>query len=771
MAEAFAGIRVLDFTQGIGGPIASMLLADFGAEVVKVEPPTGDRAKNLPGYLCWNRNKQRVILDLHRASDLKVTRDLLATADVAVFDWAPGELERIGLDAVSVRARYPAIVHAWLPPYSPSGRWSQLPPNDQLLHALGAIAAHQMSYADRPVHLITPQVSYAQGMLAAGAIAAALYERSQTGAGSSLVVSGLHAVASVHSGLTTRFGENTTPTAKSSRGGVPNYRLYQCSDGQWLFLGTLTPQFFLKALEALDLMELIVLEGVDGEFTKLLVPPMNAVAIERLDARFAEKPREEWLRILREADVPSGPVGHRVEWFHGETVAANGMRVELQHPRLGPVEMPGIAARLSDTPGSVRHFMTDTTPEALPPHAPFMSAPVQPRVASPAGPLGGVRVLDLGAFIAGPFAPTILASFGADVIKIEGLDGDAFRLAGMQFCGHNRGKRGLSIDLKDPAGLAAFCDLVRSADVVLDNYRSGVRERLGIDHAKLAAINPRIISCSVSGYGPQGPLSRDPGFDPLLQARSGIMAGQGGDGEPVFHTVAVNDSGSAMMAAFGIIAALHARERSGRGQDVQTCLANQSVWLQSGELTGYEGRPPNPQGATDCLGTSALQRFYPCSDGWIVVACTRPVEFGRLALALGHPEWTGRMTAEQALAQPVEGELAEQVAVALSTLSREEAIDRLHCGGIAAAPSLTLHEFFSDPWVLENGFFDHYENAQWGDVTGPARYSTFDGRGGFARGTPMLGEHTVEVLHDWGFGEERIAELLAAGVAMQRAPD
>ncbi|MGH2631930.1 MAG: CoA transferase, partial [Tepidiformaceae bacterium] len=665
-------------------------------------------------------------------------------------------------------ARYPAILHAWLPPYSPAGRWSQLPPQDQLLHAVGAVASHQASYADRPVHLVTPQVSYAQGMLSAGAIGAALYERTQTGQGGSIVVSGLNAVAAVHSGLTTRFGETKSVTAKTSRGGVPNYRLYQGSDGQWLFLGTLTPPFFLKALEAMDLMELIVLEGVNGEFTKLLQPPMNAVAIERLNERFAEKSRDEWLRILNAADVPCGPAGRREDWFRSETVAANEMRIELQHPKLGVVTMPGVSAKLSATPGAVRDFMHDTTVEALPPHAPAGLATVQPsRPLSPRGPLGGVRVLDLGAFIAGPFAPTILASFGADVIKFEGMDGDAFRLAGMQFCGHNRGKRGVCIDLKSEAGREAFYDLVRVSDVVLDNYRTGVRERLGIEYVRLAEVNPRIISCSVSGYGPKGPLSKDPGFDPLLQARSGMMAGQGGEGEPVFHSIAVNDSGSAMMAVFGIVAALNARETTGRGQDVQTCLANQSVWLQSGELTSYEGRPPNPPGATDYIGLCALQRFYECSDGWIVVAVTKPVEVAQFALALEHPEWCGGMTAEQALAEPADGRLSEQIGAALRDMTREEAVDRLFGRGIAAAPSLTVNEFFEDPWVLENGYFDHYSNAQWGEVTGPAGYGQFSGRGGFERGAPILGEHSVEVLRECGFSDERIEGLLAAGVLRQ----
>ena len=137
-----------------------------------------------------------------------------------------------------------------------------------------------------------------------------------------------------------------------------------------------------------------------------------------------------------------------------------------------------------------------------------------------------------------------------------------------------------------------------------------MRERLGIDYATLKQVNPRLISCSVTGYGPKGELAPDPGFDPLVQARSGLMDAQGGGEEPVFYQIPINDTGSAMAAAFGMVAALHARERTGLGQEVVTCLANQSILFQSGELTWYEGRPPNPKGALDCLGTSATNRFY-----------------------------------------------------------------------------------------------------------------------------------------------------------------
>jgi crotonobetainyl-CoA:carnitine CoA-transferase CaiB-like acyl-CoA transferase len=259
----------------------------------------------------------------------------------------------------------------------------------------------------------------------------------------------------------------------------------------------------------------------------------------------------------------------------------------------------------------------------LAPHRPTL--PDYPLEPEGRGPLAGIRILDLGAFIAGTFAPTILSSYGADVIKIEALDGDPFRMAGMQFVGHNRGKRGLAIDLKNPAGKEAFLDLVRVSDVVLDNYRIGVRERLGIDYAALREINPCIISCSITGYGPEGPYALDPGFDPILQARSGMMAGQGGDDEPVFHQVAVNDSATAMMGAFGIVAALHARERTGQGQEVLTCLANQSVICQSGELT-VRRASADPPGAT----VWDEHRFY--QQRRLDWRCSRPPRLHRAAI-------------------------------------------------------------------------------------------------------------------------------------------
>jgi len=767
--SAFAGTRIIDFSSGIAGPMATMLLADLGAEVIKVEPPGGDRLKDHPGYLCWNRNKQVLTLDVHRFEGLRDARSLLATADAAVFDWHPGELERSGLDTVSLREANPALLHAWFPPYSPTGRWSQLPADDGLLSGLTGAASLQYSYEDRPTRLIAPQVTYGQAMLGAGALAAGLYRRRRSGTGESVVVSGIDGASAVLSGGLIRSAGMVRMGGRGSRGGIPNYRLYQCQDGGWFFLGALTPQFFLTALDAAGMLDLLALEGVEGDFANLLRPGINQQVIAALDERFLEKPLAEWLRILHEAGVPRAPVGSADEWFASETIAANRMRLTFDHPRLGPVHMPGLPVRLDSTPGSVRNLPELAALDALPPHEPAVRPPaVTASEGEPGnGPLAGIRVLDLGAFIAGTFAPAILANWGADVIKVEPPEGDPFRTYGLSFVGYNRGKRGLAIDLKDPAGRELLLDLVRVSDVILDNYRVGVRDRLGIDYQALRAVNPRIISCSVTAYGPEGPLASDPGFDPLVQARSGLMAAQGGDDEPVFYQIPVNDTASAMMAAFGVAAALLARETTGEGQEVLTCLANQSILTLSGELTWYEGRPPRPKGGRDLLGTGALNRYYQCSDGWIGIAGAAPEHFPAVCVALGHPEWAGGMVAENALNEPAEGPLAARIAGVLAGTTRAEALDRLLTRGVPAAPAFDVLEALDDPWLEASDALEDFDHPQLGPVRAVRHLGRFGHGGGYSRRSPLIGEHSREVLADCGIAAARIEQLIAAGVVRQ----
>ena len=749
--SAFDGVRVVDFSQGVAGPMATMLLADFGADVIKVEPPDGDRLRGHPGYWCWNRNKRRVRLDLARLEGRQTARQLIASADVVVFDSPPGELDRVGLDAYSLLAEHPELLHVWLPPYGRAGRWSYLPPDEGLLAACSGASWFQFSWDEVPVQLVTPQLAYAQGALAAVAIAAGLLERTRSGIGQGVVVSGAHAFALVESGGALRAGEVLRLRSPGARGALPNYRLYRCADGEWLFLGTLMPHHFLKALEVLDLLDVMAMEGVAGEFANLMQPGVREAVIARLDERFAERPRDEWMALLEAADVPHAPVWPRERWFAHEQIDAVGMRAVLSHPELGPIEMPGVPVHLSETPGSVRRLVSDTSAEELLAERPARGARrEEPPPSSAGGPLAGLRVLDLGMVIAGSFTGAILANLGADVVKVEPPEGDPFRRYGLAFVGYNQGKRSIVLDLKQAADRERFYRLVERADVVLDNYRLGVLERLGIDYPRLAAVNPRIVHSSVTGYGSKGPLAKRPGFDPLLQAQSGLMAAQGGDDEPVFHQIPVNDTATAMVAAFGILAALFARQRTGRGQRVETSLLAQSLLFQSGELTRYEGAPPPPKGGRDFPGLRALERLYRCADGeWLHVSCREESEFHALAAALSHPEWAARHLARDALREPPDGRLAHLLAETFETLPRDQALERLLAAGVPAAPALRTEEIFRSPWHLANDLFWECEHPEFGRLTLVRSYADWSRTpGGFRRRPPLLGEHSDEVLNE-----------------------
>jgi crotonobetainyl-CoA:carnitine CoA-transferase CaiB-like acyl-CoA transferase len=743
--SAFQGVKVLDCTQGRAGPMAAMLLADFGAEVLKIEPLGGDRMAASPGYQMWNRNKTRLTLDVASGAGHAQLEELLAGADVALFDYTPRQMEALGL--LDAAERHPRLVRVWTPPYGTTGIWSEFEAHHGALMALTGGAFRQLSYADQPVYLIMPVLHYAQATMAAGGTGAALLERAKSGLGQAVTVSGLSAVALVGgaSGM-------ILPLGRRPLGASPSYRTYECGDGQFLFLATLFSYFFQRAIQAMDLTVALAEDVFPEDVTAAM------------EARFRQKPRDEWLEILRAADVPAGPVCPREDWLGSQLIANNDMRVVMEDAQRGPIEMPGVPVKLARTPGSVRHLVKDAGDADAKAFAVTTEPAAGAEQPPNAGPLAGIRVLDLGTVIAGAYASAILANLGADVIKVESADGDPWRDRGVGFTAYNRGKRGLVVDLKQPAGRELFLDLARQADVVLDNYRLGVRDRLGIGHKDLTAVNPRLISCSITTYGSRGEETKRPGFDPLLQARSGMMAAQGGDGdEPVFHIIAVNDFASAAMAAFGVIAALNARERTGEGQVMETSLTAQSAMFQSGELTTWPGAPPAAKGCRDCLGLAALDRFYQCADGWIIVACRSAGEAAALAGALGHREWAREF---EMMAEPRDGALAERLAEALAARPVAEALTALVAAGVRAAPVRKAEEILSDPWLWANDFFDQVRETPYGPVTNRPYAHFSRSRSGYDRPEPGLGEHSFEVLADYGIDPDRIARLADDGVVM-----
>jgi crotonobetainyl-CoA:carnitine CoA-transferase CaiB-like acyl-CoA transferase len=737
----FDGIRVLDCTQGIAGPTATMHLADFGAEVLKVESREGDRLRDDPGYLCWNRNKRFTNLDARDYRDLSELRRLLDCADVVVVDWPAAELERVGLDATTLLAERHHLTHAWMPPYSPHGRWAHLPDEPALLAAVSGVADFHRATEDRPVLPVVPILAYAHGALGAAAISAALLSRLRTGRGRSVVITGLHAVAAMQAAVTVSAPGISAPAMqKVGPASLANYAPYQCSDGLWLFLGALTEAFFLGTLDVIDLMDVMVMPGVDGTFANILRPEISAPVLARMQERFAQRNRATWLEALDGAGIPVAPVSTRQEWFDSETVAANDLRVDVNHSRLGKVTLPGVALRLSATPASIRHLPDDSY--RGPSEQYWMDgAPTKGPRAGTAGegrgnlPLKGIRILDASSFVAGTFGPSILAQYGADVIKLEPPTGDPYRAFSGSFAVINQAKRGISLDITTTSGRQTLDALIRKADVFVENLRPASRDRLGLDSESIYTTNPAMIHCSMGAYG-KGPLGDKPGFDPLLQARSGLMDAQGGSHGPTMSSMLVHDILAGSLAAVGILAALYHREVSGRGQQVTTSLAHASVMVQAGELTSFAGRPPALSGGRDWSGPSPYRRLYRCRDGWICLWARCVAE---------------TVATDRALESPV-GEFADR----LRSFSVGDALDRLATSGVPAAKVLSRYDVFTDPWLIENDFYHSIPDPDVGAYFGIRSVTDWPGsaQAPMVRSFP-IGLDTAEVLAGAGVSPAR----------------
>jgi crotonobetainyl-CoA:carnitine CoA-transferase CaiB-like acyl-CoA transferase len=769
-AGPFAGVRVLELTRGIGGRTAGMLLADLGADVVRASDDRPDTDRD-PGGLCWDRGKVLTPLDSASTGEL---RRLASAADVLLTDLRPAEIAGHWASPEAALAASSRLVHAWLPPYAARGRWRDLPDDPLLLAAVGGFADHFPAVADVPVAPVVPAVSYIQGAMGAAAIAAALAGRGAHGPGRGVVVSGLHAIGASQASMMMTSHDGTAILSAGKRApGAPNYRSYRGSDGRWLYLAALTPGFFFRALEVLDRMDILVREDVAGEFMNLLRPAVGAVVGAELAESFATRPRDVWLRLLADAGIPAAPVATRGEWLAGEPVTAVGARFEADHPGLGRVVMPGVPVTLSATPGRVRHLpsaehvavASSLWPDAVGAGGADGAGAAGGDQAPTELPLAGMRVLDISTFMAAPFAGSLLADFGADVVKIEPPSGDPYRVYSASYTAINQRKRAVALDLRKPDERGALLRLAAGADVLIDNLRADSLSRLGLGDGVLAAAFPRLVRCSVSAYGRTGPFAGLPGFDPVMQARSGMMLAQGGAGDPVASVAPVHDVATAALATLGILAALFARARTGLGQHVTASLAASSVFLQSGELTTFAGRPAAQAGGIDFPGPSPVRRYYQASDGWLAIAATTPAHVAGLLAAVGHPQWS-------ALASETRGEdaLADRLSGVLAQRPVQTWVAELAAHQVPACPVLPRAGELADQFLVANEFSHVVADPVAGKLLVVRGFSDWPGTGPAserpARGT-TVGEDTAAVLaaagSDWTLSPLYGLECLVSG--------
>jgi crotonobetainyl-CoA:carnitine CoA-transferase CaiB-like acyl-CoA transferase len=389
--------------------------------------------------------------------------------------------------------------------------------------------------------------------------------------------------------------------------------------------------------------------------------------------------------------------------------------------------------------------------------------------------LDGLRVLDVTQVMAGPFCAMLLADLGADLIKVEPPAGDSTRqMPGAvgtdspSFNALNRGKRSIVLDLKTGAGREAFIRLAHSTDILIENYRPGVMEALGLGYGALSALNPRLIYASISGYGQSGPDRGKGGFDLIAQGVSGIMSITGEPGRPpVKAGVPLTDLSAGLFALVGILAAVEHRHRSGAGQHIDAALVDAGVALSVWEATEYFSGIGIPQALGSAHRMIAPYQAIRCADGYITLGAANERLFRRVCEVLGHPEWT---------AQPEFADSAGRV------LNRQRLTDRIEDVTVAAPRSHWLALFdandipcgpindyaqvFADPQVIAREMVVETAHPTLGRMKtlgSPIKMSATPAD--VSRRAPQLGEHTDEVLREAGFSSDEIAALRKSGAA------
>ena len=373
--------------------------------------------------------------------------------------------------------------------------------------------------------------------------------------------------------------------------------------------------------------------------------------------------------------------------------------------------------------------------------------------------LQGVKVLDIGHYFAGPYASRLLADLGADVIKLEPLDGDLLRPTVKPFNGAQRGKRDIAVNLKHPRGIEIGHRLAAWADVVSHNMRPGAAERLNMDYETVRAVNPSVIYAYAPGWGSSGPDAALPGFAPLFSGYVGLHHEAAGDGNPPMAPIGNEDNGNGLLGATAILMALYHRARTGEGQYLEHPQLNATLMMAMHLLRRPDGSVVGSAGLDhERLGGHPLDRVYRAQDGWVCLSARTGAEFARLCAVPGFESAAGK-----------EGrDLEESLAKVFATAPAASWVALLDAHDVPAevplgpeAPQVLLH----DPERRRDGRVEEYEHPRWGttqDVAVLVRLSAAGERPG--RPAPEIGQHTREILGDLGYPEDDIDALFSEGV-------
>jgi crotonobetainyl-CoA:carnitine CoA-transferase CaiB-like acyl-CoA transferase len=466
-------------------------------------------------------------------------------------------------------------------------------------------------------------------------------------------------------------------------------------------------------------------------------------------------------------------VRHAHEALEDEQVINNGMSIQVTDPTRGVITQAGISFRLHGVPAPVvqgpQPAIGEHTNQVLDAlgEVEHRARAVRAAKRPLAHALDGIKVLDMGNFLAGPFGPMLLGDLGATVYKLESPEGDQMRLVTQPFNGCQRGKLDVVVDLKTPEGLEIAHRLIKAVDVVHHNMRPGVAERLGVDYQTARKLNPAVIYCHTTMWGNDGPRATWPGFDQLAQSSCGLEMELGGDGNPPnWYRFGMCDQGCAVQSALAVLMALYWRERTGEGQMVDSSIVNAGVQFNTDAWIGPEGWSHRPRSDAQQTGLGPLYRLYPTSDGWVALACLGEKHWSALSSAVPEVREDPRF-ADAGSRRENGTALANMLGEFFAARTARTAFEHLDAAGVPVEisdPDMGS-AWFDQPDLIAAGLVADYMHPQYGRFRQFGHLINFSETPGRIAGPPpLLGQHSYQVLVELGYTPEQIETLRDKGV-------
>ena len=809
-----APYRVLDLTDETGQPCGK-LLADLGADVIKIEPPGGDPARRRGPFvddepdlerslywLAYNANKRSLTLDLGAATDRARFKRLAASADVVIESFAPGRLAALGLGYAALATINPGLVLVSISPFGQHGPYRDYKAPDIVIWAMSGLMSIAGETEGPPAHLSDNAQSYmaVSGDAAIGALLA-LEQRRQTGHGQHVDVSMQEAVIRSTFQITASWDMLGRNLPRDNRPVTTKLQwMWPCRDGHVLWIFSVGPGardrkagFFTWLQETGQGAALLEMDWDRLQPDTMSTAEWNAIsnATRQLFSNFTKAELYEAAITHRFTLYPSATMD---ETLANQQLLARGFWQDLEHPQLGrTVRYPGAFAKATLTPPRVRRrapLLGEHSREILAEldasHAGAAQAEGstgpddQPEPAQ-SKPLAGLRVVDFSWFMVGPMTTKALADYGADVVHVESSTRiDAQRTSGPfkdgerdpERCGDyaqvRTNQRSITLDLKHPTGIGVAKRLAAWADIVFDNFAAGTMQRLGLGYEALRAINPRIIVLSSCGQGQDGPHAGSKGGGGHYAALSGFNELAGSPGAEPGYLSTYTDFIAPRFNVSLLLAALDYRRRSGMGQFFDVSQYETAMHWLAPSLLDYavNGRVAGRHGNHQAL--AAPHGAYRCRAGrWCAIAVRSEREWQAFRSAIGNPSWASeaRFASLEGRKQH-EGELDSRVEQWTLERESQQVMQTLQVAGVPAGAVQRGEELLEhDPQIKHRGFWQTLDHPVLGRHHVPQHAFRLPDAPCELRRSRLIGEDTHEVLREVvGMSEEEIADLAIAGI-------